>query len=325
MVDETADKLFEIVKSIEFPYNFHFNQKDIDVARNATDDFNPWHDRWRCDFPGNPFKGPIALGFQLEGLVEFLTTVKRIQEDNGSVAHDSELDFVNYSVTFRDAVSVDEKVYAEVGNTKVNEDGSVSNSFSVKSNVEVNGKARSLAKLKGRRVDTKEPIYLPDADFSGVNLSKPHDKLLVPGTDYWLKSKHLNTGNAKNFLNGCGVEQYFYFDEINERVRFPDLFPVSFVSGALLQKGLSENYDHSSQPMMYTSHRISVNRRMAEGLLSNARVNILISKPETVQHELKINQDIMYRCYGVMPDGNILFRAEIYLTPLQQVLKAKGL
>ena len=38
----------------------------IDVARFASDDFNPFHDRHKWQrIAGNPFGGPIALGFQL--------------------------------------------------------------------------------------------------------------------------------------------------------------------------------------------------------------------------------------------------------------------
>jgi len=48
-----------------------FNQIHIDVARNATDDFNLFHDRNRwLRINHNPFQGPIALGFQLESLIE---------------------------------------------------------------------------------------------------------------------------------------------------------------------------------------------------------------------------------------------------------------
>ena len=48
-----------------------FHPIHIDVARNATDDFNPFHDknRWQR-VAGNPFSGPILLGFQLECLIE---------------------------------------------------------------------------------------------------------------------------------------------------------------------------------------------------------------------------------------------------------------
>ena len=43
----------------------------IDVTRNATDDFNPFHDsnRWHR-VAHNPFGAPIVLGFALECLIE---------------------------------------------------------------------------------------------------------------------------------------------------------------------------------------------------------------------------------------------------------------
>ncbi len=43
-----------------------FQQIHIEVARNATDDFNPFHDknRWQ-NVASNPFGGPIVLGFKL--------------------------------------------------------------------------------------------------------------------------------------------------------------------------------------------------------------------------------------------------------------------
>ena len=46
-----------------------FNQLHIDVARNATDDFNLFHDSKKWQYiKNNPFNGTIVLGFQLESL-----------------------------------------------------------------------------------------------------------------------------------------------------------------------------------------------------------------------------------------------------------------
>ena len=48
-----------------------FNQLHIDVARNATDDFNLFHDSKKWQYiKNNPFNGTIVLGFQLESLIE---------------------------------------------------------------------------------------------------------------------------------------------------------------------------------------------------------------------------------------------------------------
>ena len=50
---------------------YTLTQLHIDIARNATDDFNLFHDpmRWQR-VSDNPFQGTIALGFQLGLFVE---------------------------------------------------------------------------------------------------------------------------------------------------------------------------------------------------------------------------------------------------------------
>ena len=54
-----------------------FEQLHIDVARNTTDDFNPFHDpkRWQR-IRNNPFGSTIVLGFQTEFLVSDLVSSK---------------------------------------------------------------------------------------------------------------------------------------------------------------------------------------------------------------------------------------------------------
>ena len=60
---------------------YAFEQIHIDIARNSTDDFNPFHDplRWN-NISGNPFGGPIALGFQLEFLCSDRIMRRRAKE-----------------------------------------------------------------------------------------------------------------------------------------------------------------------------------------------------------------------------------------------------
>ena len=62
----------------------HLDQIHIEAARNATDDFNPFHDknRWR-NIAANPFPGPIALGFQLECLIE--EQIRRYREQQSEI------------------------------------------------------------------------------------------------------------------------------------------------------------------------------------------------------------------------------------------------
>ena len=50
--------------------HYIFNNIHIDVARNSTDDFNLFHDKLKwSEIEGNPFGGPIVLGFQLLGFI----------------------------------------------------------------------------------------------------------------------------------------------------------------------------------------------------------------------------------------------------------------
>jgi hypothetical protein len=42
-------------------------------------------------------------------------------------------------------------------------------------------------------------------------------------------------GNAKNFLSGSLAEQSDYFDEIDGLAEYPEIFPCSLTSGALLK------------------------------------------------------------------------------------------
>ena len=49
-----------------------FSQIHIDAARNASDDFNPFHDPYKWDaINNNPFGSTIVLGFQLEALAAY--------------------------------------------------------------------------------------------------------------------------------------------------------------------------------------------------------------------------------------------------------------
>ena len=52
--------------------DFCFQQIHIDVARNATNDYNPFHDPHKYQLiRGNPYDGTIVLGFQIECLIEY--------------------------------------------------------------------------------------------------------------------------------------------------------------------------------------------------------------------------------------------------------------
>ena len=80
-------------------------QIHIDVVRNATDDFNPFHDpqRWQ-NIEKNPFGGPIALGFQLVALALDKLSSYRREHGEEHIADENRLHFSNYQFTFASAV-----------------------------------------------------------------------------------------------------------------------------------------------------------------------------------------------------------------------------
>jgi hypothetical protein len=39
----------------------------------------------------------------------------------------------------------------------------------------------------------------------------------------------MSTGHGKNFLAGSLVDQHYYFDELEERVQFPAMFPAALL------------------------------------------------------------------------------------------------
>jgi len=77
--------------------SFVFEQIHIEVARNATDDFNLLHDKkkWQCT-RHNPFEGPIVPGFQLEALLERQIEVFRSAQDERGIIDRYNLRFSNY-------------------------------------------------------------------------------------------------------------------------------------------------------------------------------------------------------------------------------------
>jgi len=94
-----------------------FNQIHIDVARNATDDFNLFHDRNRwLRINHNPFKGPIALGFQLESLLEHKVFLYRQHHNENALISDKNLRFSNYQFSFVNAVKPGQVVSVDIKN-----------------------------------------------------------------------------------------------------------------------------------------------------------------------------------------------------------------
>jgi hypothetical protein len=102
-----------------------FNQIHIDVARNATDDFNLFHDskKW-LRINHNPFKGPIVLGFQLESLIEHKVLLYRQLHNENKLIGDKNLRFSNYQFSFVNAVKPGQSVSIDIKASQLKEEGS---------------------------------------------------------------------------------------------------------------------------------------------------------------------------------------------------------
>lgn len=298
-----------------------FSLLHIDVARNSTDDFNLFHDskKWP-KINGNPFDGPISLGFQLESLVEGKIAEVRRRNDEEKIIAEQGLHFSNYQFSFPNAVKPGQVIEVEIKESQFKSDPSptLSNRIAVKAD-------GGLA-LFGHKRETIAPLYLADADFSRLAELKIQPDRCFLSNGYFLKRKFMMTSNAKNFLCGSLRDQTLYFDELQDKVIFPEMFPCALLSSALLEKALKWNHDFERNPMVYTSHKISVDRRLMAQLKSNDAVHVLIKPAENcVEHDfgdLKATP-LDYECYGLVNIHNeILFRALISLVPVVSIKKA---
>ena len=67
---------------------------------------------------------------------------------------------------------------------------------------------------------------------------------------YFYKRKYTTNSNAKNFLTGSHVEQSNYFDEVNDKILFPETYCTSLISCALLERGKANGLDFKLNPMV---------------------------------------------------------------------------
>ncbi|WP_018873509.1 hypothetical protein [Thioalkalivibrio sp. ALJ16] len=295
-----------------------FQQIHIDVARNSTDDFNPFHDgdKW-ARIRGNPFGGPIVLGFQLESLVEDLVNAVRRAEDE---PEDAALPFRNYQFTFAGALRADEAfttvVKPSVRRAATTGSPQVSNRVAMR-------KGDGLV-LLGHVRDTPTPLALADTPLplpSQRPIERLADRCVIAESGWFHKRKFMSNSNAKNLLSGSLVRQAGYFDELEDCINFPDMFPVSLISCALLERAHATGHDFYAQPLVYTTHHISVDQRLARGLRSADALHILVSPPESVTPADRglaspgTGQQ-RYRCLGLLADSSVLFRADLTLAPI---------
>jgi hypothetical protein len=304
-----------------------FHQIHIDVARNATDDFNLFHDKKKwLRINQNPFKGPIALGFQLESLIEHKALLYRQLHNENALISKKNLRFSNYQFAFVNAVRPGQSVSVDIKESQLKEGANtiLSNRINVKSD-------GTLA-LLGYKKESQSALFLPDLDVSQADIQqfdalRHHpDRSFLPGSSFFLKRKFINVSNAKNFLCGSLVDQDDYFDELLNKAIFPEIFPCSLISCALLEKALIKQHDFERNPMVYLSHKISIDRTLLEQLKSNDVLHILVRQiaSEVENERIVSNIDSLnnYECYGLVKDNAVLYRALICLAPLENILKS---
>jgi hypothetical protein len=235
------------------------------------------------------------------------------------VIAENNLRFSNYQITFVNAVRPRMPVYLEIKKTLINTipNLTIGNRIALKSEGKV--------VLLGFKKETQQPLFLADTPLHQLpDLTELPDCSTIPGTDYFLKRKYMNNGSVKNFLSGSLAEQSDYFDELAHIAHYPEIFPCSLSSGALLEKAQLENHDFKLNPMVYTSHEISVDRQHLSTLKNNDCLHILVKQlPESSKRTLNYTNIKLrtYQCYGLLQNNEVLFRISMNLVPLEEILK----
>jgi len=300
--------------------SFTFDRIHIEVARNASDDFNLFHDKHKwLQINHNPFKGPIVLGYQLNTLIEYQIRLYRTANHEDQIISENNLRFSNYQITFVNALRPTCSFQLEIKKTLIK----TIPHLTLGNRIAIKSEGKTI--LLGFKKETQIPLFLGNATFNKLpNLNVIPDKTIIPGTDYFLKRKFLHNGNVKNFLSGSLAEQSDYFDELNHIEDYPEIFPCSLASGALLEKAQLENHDFKRNPMVYTSHEISVDRQYLKLLKNDDKLYILVKQHPEINTNTLNQTDIMlrtYDCYGLMHNHDVLFRVRMNLVPLEEILK----
>jgi len=252
-----------------------------------------------------------------------MVTRYRRNAGEDSLIRDHNLHYANYQFTFADVVRSGEPVHVDIKKTvnRIKETGQLANRIILR-------KQQRLV-LIGFQRESTTPLCMPGLDLSELGgLDDARDRSWVAQGRYFMKRKFMNTGNGKNFLAGSLVDQHYYFDELEDRVQFPAMFPVSMLSCALLEKGLQENYPFEADPVVYTSHFISVDRKLQESLKSNDCLHLLVGHAEQISAGNGLGKkgfsQQLFRCFGLLRDNRILFRAEVMMAPLHEILPDQG-
>jgi len=298
---------------------FSLDLVHIDVARNATDDFNLFHDKkqWQ-QILGNPFGGPIVLGFQLECFIEDYVKQYRQHNDELKILKQHQLKFSNYAFNFAGVARPKDNLTAIIKKSRISSDNKtvLSNRILIKNEQNII--------LIGFKSESNVALFANQQGFSPTLMTGDvFDRTTVGESDYFYKRKYTTNSNAKNFLTGSHVEQSNYFDEVNDKILFPETYCTSLISCALLERGKAEGLDFKRNPMVYTSHKISVHSENVAKLRSDQQLHILVGPP--INNTVSANEAdanlVTHHCFALNQDKELLFQGEIELAPLSYILQ----
>lgn len=298
------------------------SQMHIEAARNSTDDFNLFHDKKRWHkIKSNPFEGTIALGFQLGCFVEDQVNRSPKSYDNQlnnaekSQTSTQPLNFSQYEFTFAGSVKPGDNIALIVRDGRLSDISGVA-CFSNRIALKANGKTVLL----GYKRQTSEHIVKGISSLPNLSdIVHSNDRCFISPEQYFIKRKYMIVGNAKNFLTSSFAEQSEYIDEFINKVSFPEMYPLSLLSSALLERAQAVGKNLIEEPMIYISHKLSIDKILLKTLKSNHSLNIVVSPPKKSKEES--SEFITHDCTCVLSSQEILFHAEIQLAPLSSLLK----
>jgi hypothetical protein len=284
---------------------YTLSQVHIDMARNSTDDFNLFHDQFRWSWVrNNPFKGPISLAFQLGCVIE-----THLPQNSPHITVDM-LRFSSFELNFVHIIKLGDVLEAEVKKGRLihTPDGK---QYSSRVCLRVNNKPA----IVGFKRDGEFPTLTPE--FPELLLSELHespDRSFIANGEYFLKRKWMIVGNAKNFLLSAFADQTNYIDEFANKVTFPQMYPLSLISSALLERAQAAKYNLIEHPMVYTSQHLSVDKAQLKELRSNDALHILIKRPVSLENG---NERII--CFGYVNQQTPMFIAQVDLVPVSKL------
>lgn len=283
-----------------------FSLLHIDVARNATDDFNLFHDKHRWhEIDNNPFEGPIVLGFQLAALLYEHTLSHRQTHNEFSLITREQLNYTNVQLNFANAVKPDQPVNVAIKKSLFS-DNEMNPALSNRVSLHSCGGLCMAGFIK----ESHAPLFIART-FSNTlpDLRAIKDRSFLPNSNIFLKRKYMNISNAKNFLCSALIEQSRYFDEVADHIAFPALFPCSLISCALLEKAQLEGLNFRKDPLVYTAHKLSINNIALAQLRSNDCLDILVA-PDPA------GTPYQFECLGIVNKQQRLFEGVVTLKPL---------